>query len=241
MNQLTKEIPGGLAERDDRFITASGADDAADSLFERFAWLYILFREKILRDDTERMIRALWPDRNPRPGARLIEFGCGPGFYSCQFAAHFPQISVVGLDSAESQLAWARTKKRALGLGNCSFERGNVLSFSGTGQRFDALVASRLFTVLLEREKAVAEMFRILRPDGRCFVAEPRGPIRANLPLLSMWLLARLTPARKGYREPGKAMVLSFPAFESLFATQPWKSVRTWQDGRYQYALCEKN
>ena len=25
-----------------------------------------------------------------------------------------------------------------------------------------------------------------------------------------------------------------------LFASQPWRNMETWQDGRYQYALCEK-
>ena len=34
--------------------------------------------------------------------------------------------------------------------------------------------------------------------------------------------------------------VLSRNAFRNLFATQPWRRLRTWQDGRYQYALCEK-
>jgi hypothetical protein len=28
--------------------------------------------------------------------------------------------------------------------------------------------------------------------------------------------------------------------FANLFSAQPWKKIKTWQDGRYQYALCEK-
>jgi hypothetical protein len=39
-----------------------------DSLFEHFAWLYIFCREKLFRDDTERMIRALWPGGEPADG-----------------------------------------------------------------------------------------------------------------------------------------------------------------------------
>jgi len=34
--------------------------------------------------------------------------------------------------------------------------------------------------------------------------------------------------------------VFSERAFECLFPTQPWKQIKTWQDGRYQYAVCEK-
>src|SRR6185295_16569706 len=102
------------------------------------------------------------------------------------------------------------------------------------------LFRSCLLTILPAREKVVCEMFRVLRPSGRCFVAEPRYTFWASLPLFAMWMLAGLTHYENGYREPRRAAVLSHRAFENLFATQPWKRVSTWRDGRYQYALCEK-
>jgi hypothetical protein len=55
-----------------------------------------------------------------------------------------------------------------------------------------------------------------------------------------MWLLVGLVPSENGFREPYKATVFSGDAFANLFLAQPWKKVRTWKDGRYQYALCEK-
>jgi arsenite methyltransferase len=135
---------------------------------------------------------------------------------------------------------WAREKVRAHNLANCTFERVNVLALSYDSESFDNLIASRLLTILPAREKAVAEMFRILRPGGKCFVAEPRYTFWASLPLFAMWMLASVTRYENGYREPRKASVLSQASFKRLFATQAWKDVRTWQDGRYQYALCEK-
>jgi arsenite methyltransferase len=211
-----------------------------DSLFERFAWLYIFCRERLFRDDTRRIVAGLWPSGNPRNNARLIELGCGPGFYSCRLAARFPQLSVLGVDSSEKQLDWAREKVRAQDLANCTFARVNVLGLSYDSESFDNLIASRLLTILPAREKAVAEMFRVLRSGGKCFVAEPRFSFWASLPLFAMWMLAGVTRYENGYREPRKASVLSQTAFKRLFATQPWKEMRTWQDGRYQYALCEK-
>jgi hypothetical protein len=83
-------------------------------------------------------------------------------------------------------------------------------------------------------------MYRVLKPGGRCFIAEPRHAFRASIPLLGMWLLAGLTRLKNGYCEPRKAAVFSARAFANLFPTQPWKHVKTWQEGRYQYALCEK-
>jgi ubiquinone/menaquinone biosynthesis C-methylase UbiE len=220
--------------------TEDATDQSSDSLFEHFAWLYIFCREKLFRDDTERMIRALWPGGKPSGGEKLIELGCGPGFYSCKLAARFPEISVLGVDRSPSQLSWARQKRNTLGLNNCRFKSDNVLELSHPDDSFDVLIASRLFTVLPNRRRAVAEMYRILRPGGRCFIAEPRWAFWASIPLFTMWLLARLTHFHNGYREPSRARVLSMREMNRLFATQPWARIETWREGRYQYALCEK-
>jgi arsenite methyltransferase len=220
--------------------TGDTGDASSDSLFEHCAWLYIFCREKLFRDDTERMIRSVWPDKEPRSGEKLLELGCGPGFYSCKLAARFPEIAVLGVDRSPSQLSWARQKRDTLALSNCRFQSDNVLELSHADESFDVLMASRLFTVLPNRRCAVAEMYRVLRPGGRCFVAEPRWASWASIPLFTMWLLARLTHYHNGYREPSRARVLSTREMNRLFATQPWRKVETWREGRYQYALCEK-
>jgi ubiquinone/menaquinone biosynthesis C-methylase UbiE len=215
-------------------------DASPESLFEHFAWLYIFCREKLFRDDTTLMIRSIWPSGKPTPGEKLIELGCGPGFYSCRFAECFRAISVLGVDRSPSQLNRAREKARALKLNNCFFQSDNVLDLVHPENSFDVLIASRLFTVLPDRERAVAEMYRVLQPGGRCFIAEPRYAFWASLPLFTMWLLAGVTRFKNGYREPSKAKVLSPCELDRLFATQPWRQMKTWREGRYQYALCEK-
>jgi len=212
-----------------------------ESLFEHVAWLYAFCRERLFRDDTERIITALWPNGSAVSGTLVIELGCGPGFYSAQLAKRFPNISVTGVDRSENQLTWARERASALGLRNCSFARVNVLNLPSPDAQFDVLIASRLFTILPDRARAVAEMYRVLKPGGRCFIAEPRYTIWASIPLFAMWLLASMTHSGNGYREPRKATVFSAIGFERIFSSQPWKRVKTWQDGRYQYALCEKD
>jgi len=37
------------------------------SLFEHVSWFYVFCREKLFRDDTERVARAVWPDSSPTP------------------------------------------------------------------------------------------------------------------------------------------------------------------------------
>jgi arsenite methyltransferase len=249
MNQMGKEMALARSPELNQAVSAQApaapraqlkTADQTESLFEQFAWLYIFCREKLFRDDTKRIVAALWPKGDPEQNSNLIELGCGPGFYSCRLAARYPQLSVLGVDRSRKQLDWASEKAHSLELENCVFDRVNVLALSYADYSFDYLIASRLLTILPAREKVVAEMFRILRPGGRCFVAEPRYTFWASLPLFAMWMLAGLTQYGNGYREPRKAQVLSRGELKRLFASQPWKSVRTWQEGRYQYALCQK-
>jgi SAM-dependent methyltransferase len=155
-------------------------------------------------------------------------------------AERFREISVLGVDRSPSQLKWAREKRNKLGLNNCRFQSDNVLGLPHGDGSFDVLIASRLFTVIPHRRRAVAEMYRVLRPGGRCFIAEPRYAFWASIPLFAMWILAGLTHFKNGYREPGRAKVLSAREMNRLFASQPWRTMETWHDGRYQYALCEK-
>jgi ubiquinone/menaquinone biosynthesis C-methylase UbiE len=211
-----------------------------ESLFEHAAWVYAFCREHLFRDDTTRMITALWPNGGPAPGIQLVELGCGPGFYSCALAERFHNISITGVDRSEQQLKRARERARVRRLNNCCFKRVNALRLSDEDTSFHIVVASRLFTILAEPNRVIDEMYRVLKPGGRCFVAEPRFAFWASIPLFAMWLLAGVTHSRNGYREPQHAAVFSTSAFEKLFTAQPWKQRTIWKDGRYQYALCEK-
>ena len=216
------------------------AYDQSDSLFEHVAWLYAFCRERVFRDDTERIASALWPNGLPQSGTKVIELGCGPGFYSRKLAQRFPQIFATGVDHSEGQVSRARQRAQSEAIRNCSFEKVNALQIPCEDARFDVLIASRLFTVLQDADLAVAEMYRVLKPGGRCFIAEPRYAVWASIPLFAMWLLARSIHLRNGYREPHTATVYSEQEFTALFADQPWKHLKTWCVGRYHYALCQK-
>jgi arsenite methyltransferase len=211
-----------------------------DSLFEHLAWLYVFLREHVFRDDTKRMIPALWPERNPGPGTMVIEIGCGPGFYARRLAGHFPNLLITGVDRSQSQVRWARWRAANEGLVNCTFKRVNALMLPFRDAQFQVLIASRFFTILPDPNRAIAEMYRVLKPGGRCFIAEPRHAFWASIPLFAMWLLAGIMNSRNGCREPRRAKVFPVAAFERLFAAHPWKSFTIWRDGGYQYALCEK-
>jgi arsenite methyltransferase len=221
-------------------------DGEPESVFERFPWLYAFCRDHLFRDDTELMANALWPAGVPAAGSSLLELGCGPGFYARRLAGYFDQLRVVGIDRSERQLRRARYLAANDRLSNCFFVKGDARSLPMPDASVDALVISRLFIILPERDLVLAEMHRVLRPGGRCFVAEPRSALRAAVPLRAMWMLTGLaSPFSHGkrpaaYLEPDKVSVMSAGEFDTVVGSQPWKYTRRWHDTWYQYAVCEK-
>jgi arsenite methyltransferase len=212
-----------------------------DSLFERYSWFYALCREHLFCDHSPEIKRALWNDATPSNGTHLVELGCGPGFYACRMAELFPQLRTTGVDLSVNLLARARSRAVRKHLNNCRFHHADVHSLPASMGEVDAIVISRLFLIVPNREDVLREIFRVLRPGGRCFIAEPVSAARTQLPLSAMWLLAKLTSfSRVPYVEPHRVKTMSQAEFRSLVHSQPWASARLEQKGRYQVAVCEK-
>jgi SAM-dependent methyltransferase len=194
-----------------------------DSLFERCAWFYALCREYLFRDHTHEITAALFPAEPPPKGTRL------------------PDLQTTGIDLSENLIQRAESRARSLNLSNCSFQHADAHALPYPTGSIDAVVVSRLFLIIPDKEGVIREIFRVLKPEGRCFIAEPTSGFRTRFPLAFMWLLSRLTTSPAGkYREPQQADVLTRSDFEALVHSQPWGETELHYDGWYQYAVCQK-
>jgi arsenite methyltransferase len=212
-----------------------------ESLFEGCSWFYALCREYLFRDHTQEIARALFPAGGPAPGTHVLELGCGPGFYACRLSQEYPQIHTTGVDLSRRLIARAQSRAARRSLQNCTFAHGDVHALPDAENSIDAIVVSRLFLIIPNREAVLNEIFRVLRPGGRCFIAEPTSGFRTRIPLTCMWLLSKLTSTPAGkYREPRQADVMSAADFSALIQSQPWRTFDLHCDGWYQYAVCEK-
>jgi arsenite methyltransferase len=217
---------------------ASSAD-----LFERTAPIYGFMREHLFRDDTDRIARALWPTAEPGTGTVLIELGCGPGLYARRLAARFSGLRAVGVDRSATLLALARTRAEVAGLSNCHFEYGDALALDWPDASADAVVASRLFTVV-DAHGALAEIHRVLQPGGRCFLAEPVSALGTLLPFGLLRLAGWIVGPGAGQVEPGEGCVVprrtSALDLSAAVGSRPWLSSSVTHEDGYLYAICQK-
>lgn len=216
-------------------------DSKCASSFERFSWFYAACRIHLFRDHTGLIARSLWSTAGPEAGARIIELGCGPGFYSCRFAQLYPQIVATGVDLSPKLIHIARSRAESFDLPNCDFVEANACALPLPTESVDAIVISRLFLAVRDRFEVLSEVFRLLRPGGKCFIAEPISPFRAYMPLRCMQLLNVLAgKTLSSCPELRSAGVMTRESFSAMVRSQPWATSPVEEDGHYQYSICIK-
>lgn len=110
------------------------------------------------------MRRTFLADIRMPATADVLEVGCGTGVLT-RALARLPEVdTVVGVDVATSLLDKAR--ELAADVPNLAFEQADARSLPFAGGRFDVVVFDSTLSHVPEPERALAEAFRVLRPDG---------------------------------------------------------------------------
>lgn len=124
-----------------------------------------------------RAFRALAAVAGARSGDRILDVGCGTGYFVrtlAQIAG--PDGAVVGIDAAPEMIAYAASRSRSAA--NVSFEVGSAGALSFPDSGFDVVVSSLTMHHLAPAEQlpAIQEMRRVLRPGGTLMIAEFQAP-----------------------------------------------------------------
>jgi arsenite methyltransferase len=103
------------------------------------------------------------------PGERVLDVGCGPGFYCAELLEEVgPEGSIVGLDSSAAMLALAA--RRCEGHGNVEFDEADATSLPVDDASFDAALCVQVLEYVPDLPAALAELHRAVRPGGRVVV-----------------------------------------------------------------------
>jgi ubiquinone/menaquinone biosynthesis C-methylase UbiE len=164
-----------------------------------------------------RSYRSLAAAAGVKAGDRVLDVGCGPGYFVRMLAeAVGPTGSAVGIDAAPEMLDYARRKARRLP--NCRFEAGSAEALPFPDASFDVVMSSLMLHHLPDglRLQAAIEMKRVLRPGGVVLLADFAIPERGAWHLLAAitghaggQMIRRVSPVEPLVAEAGFAKPVS--------------------------------
>jgi len=119
--------------------------------------------------DIVRRRRLVYEALRAEPGERVLDVGCGPGFYAAELLEQVgPGGSVAAVDASPAMLALAA--RRCEGRANVSFHEGDATALPVAHASFDRAVCVQVLEYVPEVDAALREIHGALRPGGRAVV-----------------------------------------------------------------------
>ncbi|MDQ0417960.1 ubiquinone/menaquinone biosynthesis C-methylase UbiE [Croceifilum oryzae] len=116
-------------------------------------------------------LRVIIRESNIRHDAKILEVGSNTGFSSIEFASTLPHAHVVGIDMNPISVAFSKDKAKKFGIDNVEFIQANALKLPFEDDSFDMVFISNVTSFINDRETAITEYIRVLKPGGILAVA----------------------------------------------------------------------
>ena len=134
------------------------------------AWLLLLPGRGLLFS-----ARRLVDELAPRPDARVLELGPGPGYFSVAVARAIPNGRLALVDLQREMLAKARRRLQRAGAANVSFTQASADRLPFRPGSFDAAFLVAVLGEVGDPGACLAALAHALRPGGTLLVAELPG------------------------------------------------------------------
>jgi SAM-dependent methyltransferase len=134
--------------------------------FGRQAQTFDHWAEKV-DDQVDARFRAALGDAGQ---GHLLDVACGPGVVTAAIAPG--AASVIAFDATEEMLEKARSRCAKAGLCNVDFKRGDAENLPFDDAQFDGLVTRLAVHHFADPQRAVNEMFRVLRGGGTAVIVD---------------------------------------------------------------------
>jgi arsenite methyltransferase len=114
-------------------------------------------------------------------GDSILDLGSGAG-NDCFVARAIVGESgkVTGLDFTDAMIQKANANRDKLGYANVEFVKGDIESMPLLNQSFDVIISNCVLNLVPDKDKAFAEMYRVLKPGAHFCVSDV--VITGNLP-----------------------------------------------------------
>jgi len=105
-------------------------------------------------------------------GAAVLEVAPGPGYFAIELAK-LGNYAITGLDISKTFVEIARTNAAKARV-RVDFQLGNASDMPFRDETFDFLVCCAAFKNFTEPQRALDEMYRVLRPGGKALIIDLR-------------------------------------------------------------------
>ena len=126
-----------------------------------------------------------------KPGMSLLDCGCGPGTMTMGLAEVVAPGEVVGIDIESGEIERAKANAQEGGVTNVDWRVASAYEIPFPDASFNAVFSHTLLEHLSEPEKAVREMYRVLKPSGVIGLRDSDwgGYLMApHYPILEKWI-----------------------------------------------------
>jgi len=143
-----------------------------------------------------------------RPSQTAFDLCTGTGKLAHELLSYVgPSGRVVGIDFSPAMLELARRREPQV-----EFRLGDVTRLNEPDASVDAVTIGFGLRNLVERDAALREMFRVLRPGGRLVILEFAPPPRGLLMRTYRFYLTRVMPAVAGLLSAGEGSAYRYLA-----------------------------
>lgn len=182
-----------------------------------------------------------------RDSLKILDLACGTGDFSIETARHSDTgTSVIGLDISEGMLEVMERKVSEAGLSDrISCEQGNGEQMRFSDASFDRATIAFGIRNFENREKALREILRVLKPGGRLVILELSVPSNAILKWFYCMYFTRILPRIGGAVSGDKAAysylpasVLKFPGKEEWMKTMDGCGFKNVSHKAFTFGIC---